>query len=600
MADVIAERLPATIELTLAALLLALLIAIPLGIAAAVKRGSLVDRVATVGSLFGVSLPGFWFGILLLILFSVNLKLLPVSGRTSLSCEVSSLTHLLTIDALLRGRFDCAGQALRYLTLPALTLALPTAAVLMRVMRTSMIEVLRSDYIAFAEAKGLSPRRVLLRHALKNALAPTVTVAAIETGSLLGGNMVVETVFGWPGLGRLVVESIFVAQLSARSGGGAALRGDLRAAQLRSRRHLHPPEPEGGAVSAIPAPASLVAAEPASPGRMGLRNFVSNRMSLVSAVVVVLIVLIAAAAPWTAPHDPYDTDLLRRLQPPAWLEGGEFSYLLGCDALGRDILSRIVYGARVSIVIGVVVVALATAIGIALGLAAGYLRGWTDVAISRVVDILLGFPYLIFAIALMAMMGPGVQNIVLALVYKEWVIPCRVVRGETLAMRQTEFVEAARAIGASRRRIMFGEILPNILSPVIVVATVRMAHVIILEASLSFLGLGVQPPTASWGSMVADGRDFTFDAWWCPTFRGLSSSCSCSPSTSSSQGLRDAFDPKINDRARPRDPAVDPRSEDMRFRPAQVVVTAVDGVSLDVRAGEMPGRRRRDPAAASA
>ena len=210
VADVIAERLPATIELTLAALLLALLIAIPLGIAAAVKRGSLVDRVATVGSLFGVSLPGFWFGILLLILFSVNLKLLPVSGRTSLSCEVSSLTHLLTIDALLRGRFDCAGQALRYLTLPALTLALPTAAVLMRVMRTSMIEVLRSDYIAFAEAKGLSPRRVLLRHALKNALAPTVTVAAIETGSLLGGNMVVETVFGWPGLGRLVVESIFV------------------------------------------------------------------------------------------------------------------------------------------------------------------------------------------------------------------------------------------------------------------------------------------------------------------------------------------------------------------------------------------------------
>lgn len=300
-------------------------------------------------------------------------------------------------------------------------------------------------------------------------------------------------------------------------------------------------------MSAIPAPASLAAAEPASPGRMGLRNFVSNRMSLVSAVVVVLIVLVAAAAPWTAPHDPYDTDLLRRLQPPAWLEGGEFSYLLGCDALGRDILSRIVYGARVSIVIGVVVVALATAIGIALGLAAGYLRGWTDVAISRVVDILLGFPYLIFAIALMAMMGPGVQNIVLALVYKEWVIPCRVVRGETLAMRQTEFVEAARAIGASRRRIMFGEILPNILSPVIVVATIRMAHVIILEASLSFLGLGVQPPTASWGSMVADGRAFILDAWWVSTFPGLAILVLVLAINVASQGLRDAFDPKIND-----------------------------------------------------
>ncbi|MCP8937512.1 ABC transporter permease [Alsobacter sp. SYSU M60028] len=210
VADVIAERLPATIELTLAALVIALLIAIPLGVVAAVKRGSLFDRLATVGSLFGVSLPGFWFGILLLIPFSVNLKLLPVSGRSSLSCEVAPITHLLVLDSLLRGQLACAGEALRFLTLPAITLALPTAAVLMRVMRASMLEVLRSDYVAFAEAKGLSPRRVLLRHALKNALAPTVTVAAIETGSLLGGNMVVETVFGWPGLGRLVVESIFV------------------------------------------------------------------------------------------------------------------------------------------------------------------------------------------------------------------------------------------------------------------------------------------------------------------------------------------------------------------------------------------------------
>nr|WP_256515334.1 ABC transporter permease [Alsobacter ponti] len=289
------------------------------------------------------------------------------------------------------------------------------------------------------------------------------------------------------------------------------------------------------------------AAGPASPGRLGLQTFLANRMSLASAVIVLLILAAAVAAPLVAPHDPNETDLLRRLQPPAWLEGGEWSYLFGCDALGRDILSRIVFGARVSIFIGVAVVALATAIGIALGLAAGYLRGWTDIAISRVVDVLLGFPYLIFAIALMAMMGPGLQNIVLALVYKEWVIPCRVVRGETLAMRQTEFVEAARAVGATRGRIMFGEILPNILSPVIVVATIRMAHVIILEASLSFLGLGVQPPTASWGSMVADGRAFILDAWWVSTFPGLAILVLVLAINVASQGLRDAFDPKIND-----------------------------------------------------
>jgi ABC-type dipeptide/oligopeptide/nickel transport system permease component len=207
--EVIAERLPATIELTLAALLLSLLISVPLGALAAVHRGGWLDRTATVGSLLGVSLPGFWFGILLIMLFSVQLGVLPVSGRIGYGYEVPAVTGLLTIDTLLAGRLDSFLQALRHLALPAITLALPMAAPLMRVTRASMLDVLRSDYVTFAEAKGLSRRRVLWRHALKNALMPTVTIAALETGSLLGGNMIVESVFGWPGLGRLVVESIF-------------------------------------------------------------------------------------------------------------------------------------------------------------------------------------------------------------------------------------------------------------------------------------------------------------------------------------------------------------------------------------------------------
>lgn len=210
VADVIAERLPATIELSLVALLLALAVAIPLGVLAAVKKNTILDRLATVGSLFGVSLPGFWFGILLLLAFAVHLRWLPVSGRIGYDVQIQAVTHLLLIDTLLAGRVDAFVDAARHLLLPAITLGLPMAAILMRVTRTSMLEVLAQDYVTFAEAKGLSRRRVLLRHALKNALIPTVTVAAIETGSLLGGNMVVETVFGWPGLGRLVVESIFV------------------------------------------------------------------------------------------------------------------------------------------------------------------------------------------------------------------------------------------------------------------------------------------------------------------------------------------------------------------------------------------------------
>lgn len=281
--------------------------------------------------------------------------------------------------------------------------------------------------------------------------------------------------------------------------------------------------------------------------RRNLKSFAENRLAFVCACLVLVFALVAIFAPLIAPHDPNETDLFRRLQPPAWMEGGELAHLLGCDALGRDILSRIIYGSRISIFIGIAVILAATTIGILAGLAAGYLRGWVDIAISRLVDILLGFPYLIFAIGLMAMMGPGLFNIILALAYKEWVIPCRVVRGETLAVRELEYVEAARAIGASRFHIMIREIMPNILSPVIVVATIRMADVIILEASLSFLGLGVQPPTASWGSMVADGRAFILEAWWVSTFPGLAILMLVLVINVASQGLRDAFDPRFHE-----------------------------------------------------
>ena len=300
-------------------------------------------------------------------------------------------------------------------------------------------------------------------------------------------------------------------------------------------------------MSAVLNPLSESPAQLDTPLRRSMRTFLRNRSAVAAVGIVLLFVLIAIFAPWIAPHDPNDTDLFRRLQPPVWMEGGEWSYLLGCDALGRDLLSRIIHGSRVSIFIGTAVVVLATGVGIVAGLLAGYLRGWVDTVISRVVDILLAFPYLLFAIGLMAMMGPGLENIILALAYKEWVIPCRLVRGETLALREVEYVESARAVGAGSWYIMTREILPNILSPVIVVSTIRMAHVIILEASLSFLGIGVQPPTASWGSLVADGRSFIMDAWWISTFSGCAILALVLAINVASQGLRDAFDPRLQE-----------------------------------------------------
>ncbi|MGG5817387.1 ABC transporter permease [Falsiroseomonas sp. HW251] len=276
-----------------------------------------------------------------------------------------------------------------------------------------------------------------------------------------------------------------------------------------------------------------------------LRRFRRDRASLAWGVVFALFLLAAIFAPLLAPHDPAAGSLLRRLQPPGWMEDGEWAYPLGCDALGRDILSRLLHGARVSISIGVVVALVASCFGTTLGLLAGLAGGVVDAVISRIVDVLFAFPLLIFAIGLMGMMGPGLLNIILALVLKDWVITCRLVRGQTLDVRDKEYVEAAVAVGASRWHVMTREILPNILSPVIVVATIRMATIIMTEASLSFLGIGVQPPTPAWGSMIADGRGFMMDAWWVSTFPGLAIFLLVLSVNLTSQGLRDAFDPRL-------------------------------------------------------
>jgi ABC-type dipeptide/oligopeptide/nickel transport system permease subunit len=284
----------------------------------------------------------------------------------------------------------------------------------------------------------------------------------------------------------------------------------------------------------------------ASPAELGLRRFVSDRTSLCCAVVVVLAATAALLASAIAPHDPADADLLRRLQPPAWQAGGDWVYPLGCDGLGRDMLSRLIFGARVSLGVGFGVVLGSSVIGTLLGMIAGFARGAIDAVVSRVADVLLGFPYLVFAIGLMGMMGPGLSNIIITLVLKEWVVSFRVARGETLGAREQDYVEAARALGCPAWRVMWGEILPNILSPVLVVATIRTAFVIIMESSLSFLGLGVQPPAVSWGGMVADGREFLADGWWVSTLPGLAILVVVLAINLAGQGAREAFDPKLH------------------------------------------------------
>lgn len=283
-----------------------------------------------------------------------------------------------------------------------------------------------------------------------------------------------------------------------------------------------------------------------SPSTQALRRFRRDWLSFACGVFVLAVAIVALLAPLIVPHAPTDSDLLRRLQPPAWMAGGDWSFPLGCDGLGRDVLSRMIYGARISLGVGVGVVVASTLIGTMAGALAGFSRGAIDAVLSHVADVLLGFPYLVFAIGLMGMMGPGLFNIVLTLVLKEWVVSFRVARGEMLGAREQDYVEAARALGCPRSRIVFGEVLPNILSPVLVVATTRIASVIIMEASLSFLGLGVQSPAVSWGGMVSDGQDFIPDGWWVSTMPGIAILLLVLAINLASQGMREAFDPRLH------------------------------------------------------
>jgi len=274
------------------------------------------------------------------------------------------------------------------------------------------------------------------------------------------------------------------------------------------------------------------------------RNLARNKPAMVATALFAAFVIVSLAAPAIAPGDPLAINLDRRLQPPAWA-GGDWSHPLGCDQVGRDLLSRVIYGARTSIVLGVVIVLLTLLIGVTLGSLGGYVGGWTDVVLSRIVDVLLAFPFLVLALGMMAALGPSFINLILVLAFKGWVDFYRVTRAEVMSLKSSDFVHAARALGVRGPVIVVSEILPNVLPSIIVLAALRMAAIIIAEASLSFLGLGVQPPTPSWGMMINEGRPYMLNAWWISTFPGLAIALLVLVINVFGEGLRDALDPRL-------------------------------------------------------
>ena len=284
---------------------------------------------------------------------------------------------------------------------------------------------------------------------------------------------------------------------------------------------------------------------PPHPLREFWTYFSANNGAVAGLAIVVLVLLVALFAPLLAPYAPDLTNSAVFLKPPAWQQGGAWAYPLGTDAIGRDILSRLIHGARLSLVIGIAVVAVSVLVGTVLGLTAGYFRGVFEIAVMRAMDIILTLPSLLLAIVIVAILGPGMMNAMLAVSIVVLPHYVRITRAAVISETSKDYVTAARMNGAGHLRLMFNEVLPNCTAPLIVQASLGISTAILDAAALGFLGLGAQPPSPEWGTMLADAREFVLRAWWVVTFSGLMILITVLAFNLLGDGLRDAFDPKL-------------------------------------------------------
>jgi peptide/nickel transport system permease protein len=313
-------------------------------------------------------------------------------------------------------------------------------------------------------------------------------------------------------------------------------------------------ESQNGQVATAQGPpeAPVKRIEGRTPGQLALARLRQDRVAVASFVFIVLLILVAVFAPLLVKllsHPPNDTSHYETMTNSFGAPKGPnfgLHFWFGADQFGRDLFSRVLYGARVSLIVGIVATGLALAIGVVVGMLAGFYRGWIDTGLSRLMDILLSIPFLLLALALVSVFRPSLGIIIVVIAFVSWTYIARIVRGQVLSLREKEFVEASRSLGASNLRIIFRDILPNLTAPIIIYATLIIPANILTEAYLSFLGLGVPPPTATWGQMLADSNDFYQVAWWMVVFPGMALLFTTLAFNLLGDGLRDAFDPRGN------------------------------------------------------
>ena len=271
----------------------------------------------------------------------------------------------------------------------------------------------------------------------------------------------------------------------------------------------------------------------------------STTTAKIGLFIVLVWILCAVFAPFISPHDPEAVDIMQRMKPPAWQDGGSMEHVLGTDEMGRDVLSRLIYGARISLVIGVCSVVVGMTIGVVLGLLAGYIGGWVDAVIMRLVDMMLAFPFTFLALCLVAVLGSSLENVIIVLGITGWASYTRTVRAQVLSVREREFIRASTTIGCKDGRILFKHILPSVIDSAIILATMEMGSAILSEASLTFLGMGVPPSIPTWGNMISSGRQYIYTAWWLTTLPGLAIFIVCLGINFIGDWARDIRDPRL-------------------------------------------------------
>ena len=593
--DTYISRLPNTLLLSLGGLVVGASISVPMGIRAARKAGTLTDNITTGFTLVGMSMPGFWLGLLLLLLFSHQLGWVPAGG-------------------------DRAG--FRSFILPAICSGLMLMATSTRQTRSSMLEVLNSDYLRTARAKGVPEKTVIREHALGNAWIPILTTIGMSLSISLAGSAVIESVFAWPGVGRMLVEAVitrdvtmttgtvimttivyvfillavdlsyslidpriksqYVAAGKRRKSSGTIVRAprepvplppEVKAAAIAERERIKtaaaqtapaaPAATETAAAQTAPAaqaateaPKVVAASSSEDSGELQISKYKKrgqfadivvslrrNKGAMAGLIILAAVVLTFLSSLFISFEAITAINMQGRLAPPS------LQHPFGTDNLGRDLFLRVIYGTRYSLVIGFGATAIQMLFGVSLGAIAGFYGGKIDDILMRVSDTLASIPGMLLGIVIVTVLGQTLPNLIVAVGVTGIPIYMRITRASILSVRNQEFVEAARAVGLSNGRIIFRQVLPNGLAPILVTMTTSLGVMILVASGLSFLGFGVPVPHPEWGALIAGGRDFIRQAPWLTTFPGIFIMITVLSFNLIGDGLRDALDPKYRRRA---------------------------------------------------